>query len=129
MSRGVVTLTPATREDFAELAARSEFTPRTPPVRVLALAGKVDGQVIAIGGILFWPNGVKHAFADIGPEARRYPVALHKAGLAVLKLAREHDLRELRAVAAEPKDAAVRWLTRLGFKPVEGAEGNFVCHL
>lgn len=124
-----VTLEPATAADFAELAQRSEFTPREPPFRVLALAGKADGRVIAIGGIAFRPNGVKQAFADIGPEARSYPVALHKAALATVELARRHNIRQLRAVADEPKDAAVRWLLRLGFKPVEGAESNYVLNL
>lgn len=117
-----VTLDPATPADFAELAARSEHTPAVPPVRVIALAGKVDGRVIAIGGIAIWPNGLRQAFADIGPEARSYPVALHKAGLAVIKLARQHGMRQLLAVAAEPKEAAERWLQRLGFTPVQVGE-------
>lgn len=123
-------LAPATRQDFAELAARSADTPSAPPVRVMAIAGKVDGRVIAIGGVAFWPNGVRQAFADIGPEARQYPVTLHKAGLAVIDLARRYKVRQLRAVAAEPKEAAERWLLRLGFAPVEiGGETNYVLEL
>lgn len=126
---GAVVLVPATQADFAELAARSANTPRVPPVRVFAIAGKVDGKVIAIGGVAVWSNGVKHAFADIGPEARKYPVTLHKAGLAVISLAKKHNMRELRAVAAEPKDVAIRWLVRLGFRPVEGTEADYVLTL
>ena len=125
-----VTLTPATREDFAELAARSEHTPMIPPVRVVAIAGKVDGKVIAIGGIAFWPNGTKQAFADIGEEARKYPIALHKAALAVIELAKKHNCKQLRAVADEPKVVAEKWLMRLGFEPVwVGTDVNYVREL
>ena len=119
-------LVPATAADFAELAARSPDTPSAPPVRVIAIAGKVGDRVIAIGGVAIWPNGVKQAFADIGPEARKYPVTLHRAALVTIDLARKHNIRQLRAVAAEPKEAAVRWLVRLGFKHVEGTEADYV---
>ncbi len=122
---GRAILVPASPADFAELAARSPNTPAAPPVRVIAIAGKVDGRVVAIGGVAIWPNGMKQAFADIGPEARNYPVTLHKAGLAVIELARKHKIRQLRAVADEPKEAATRWLLRLGFKPIEGTDSNY----
>ena len=111
-----VTLTPATAADFVELADRSFNTPAAPPTRVLALAGKIDGRVIAIGGISFWPNGVRGAFADVTPEARKHPIALHKAALATIELARKHKVKRLTAVADAPFDAAERWLLRLGFK-------------
>ena len=122
-------LVPATREDFAELAARSPNTPAVPPVRTIAIAGKVGDRVIAIGGVAIWPNGVKQAFADIGPEARSYPVTLHRAALQAIELARKHNIRQLRAVAHEPRDAAVRWLLRLGFKLVEGTDDNYALQL
>jgi len=127
--RGVVTLAPATRDDFAELAARSEFTPRTPPVRVLALAAKVDGRVIGIGGVAFYGNGQKVAFADISEEARGYPVSIHKAGRATLALAKKHGLTQLVATG-DSHDASKRWLERLGFRPVEiGGRINHVLEL
>lgn len=122
-------IVPAKLTDFVEFAAQTPNTPSAPPVRVLAIAGKVDGRVIAIGGIAIRPNGVKQAFADIGPEARKYPITLHKAGLATIALAKKHGMRELRAVAAEPKEAAVRWLLRLGFTPVEGTDDNYVLRI
>ena len=121
-----VTLTPATRADFAELAAVSENTPAVPPVRVLALAAKVDGRVIGIGGVAFFPTGQKVAFADITDEARKYPVSIHKAGLAAIDLARRHGIRQLVATG-ESHDASRRWLLRLGFLPVDvGAGVNYV---
>lgn len=118
MTRGHVILSLATREDFEELASRSKNTPAIPPVRVLALAAKVDGRVIGIGGIAFLRTGQKMAFADITDEARNYPVAIHKAGRAALDLAKRHGIKQLVAVG-ESHEASKRWLLRLGFEPVE----------
>lgn len=130
MSQGRIVLSAASPEDFAEFAARSDLTPAKPPCRMIAVAGKMGGRVIGIGGVAMWPNGVAQAFADFGPEARECPLTLHKAGLAVVELARRHGLRQLRAVAAEPKIAAIRWLVRLGFEPVQiGDETNYVLNL
>lgn len=121
-----VTLEPATREDFAELAAVSKKTPAAPPMRMLALAAKVDGRVIGIGGIAFNRYGQKVAFADITEEARKYPVSIHKAGLAAIALAKKQGLKQLVATG-ESHEASVRWLIRLGFRPVAvGNEVNFV---
>ena len=130
MARERLTLHPATLADFAEFAARSDQTPPAPPTRIIAIAGKIDGCVVGIGGVAIWPNGARQAFADFGPEERDNPVTLHKAALKVLELARAHGIRQLRAVAAEPKVAAIRWLVRLGFEPVQiGEETNYVLNL
>lgn len=120
-----VTLAPATAADFADLAARSPNTPHVPRVQTIAIAGKVDGRVIAIGGVCFLPNGQRQAFADIGDEARKYPLALHKAALATIALAKKYRIKQLTAVAAEPLEAAERWLLRLGFQKEPGS-GNYV---
>ena len=121
---------PATERDFEDLSARSQHTPARPPLRVMAIAGRVDGRTIAIGGVMFHPNGVKHAFADIGDEARKYPIALHKAGLAIIELAKAQKVKQLVAVSDDLNEAAERWLLRLGFVPVRiGAEINYVLDL
>lgn len=126
---GRVTLTPATRDDFAELAIRSANTPDTPPVRVLAFAGKVDGRVIGIGGIAFFRNGQKVAFADITDEARKYPIAVHKAGLKTLALAKQYGVKKLVATG-ESHEASERWLLRLGFrKEIVGEVTDYVLEL
>lgn len=123
-----VTLSPATSADFAELAARSPNTPPLPKVQTIAIAGKVDGRVIAIGGVCFLPNGQRHAFADIGDEARKFPIALHKAALATIALAKQYRVKRLTAVAAEPVEVAERWLLRLDFRKEIGS-GNYVLDL
>ena len=104
-----VTLSPATSADFAELAARSPNTPPLPKVQTIAIAGKVDGRVIAIGGVCFLPNGQRHAFADIGDEARKFPIALHKAALATIALAKQYRVKRLTAVAAELKRYSIEY--------------------
>ena len=124
-----VRLVPATAADFADLSARSPNTPSTPPVRMLALTAKVGDRVIGIGGVAFFKTGQKVAFADITDEARKYPITIHKAGLATLALAKKHGLKQLVATG-ESHDASLRWLLRLGFIPVEtGAGTNYVLNL
>lgn len=126
MSR--VTLEPATSADFADLAARSPNTPFLPKVQTIAIAGKVDGRVIAIGGVCFLPNGQRQAFADISDEARKYPIACHKAALATIALARQHKIWRLTATTSSGLERDLRWLLRLGFRPEEGTT-NFVLDL
>jgi hypothetical protein len=123
-----VTLTPATAADFAELAARSPNTPPLPKVQTIAIAGKVDGRVIAIGGVCFLPNGQRQAFADVTDEAREHPIALHKAALATIALARKHKIWRLTATTSSGLDRDLRWLLRLGFRPEDGTT-NFVLDL
>lgn len=100
----------ATRDDFASLGL-------SPPCRVRALAGRGEtGDVLGIGGIAFPDGGQAFAWADLQDAARMHPVSLHRAGLRILRMARDMGLRRLIATAdmvASP--AAERWLERLGF--------------
>lgn len=123
-----VTLSPATAADFAEFAARSPNTPPLPKVQTIAIAGKIDGRVIAIGGVCFLRNGQRQAFADIDDEARKYPIACHKAALATIALARKHKIWRLTATTSSGLERDLRWLLRLGFKPEDGTP-NFVLDL
>ena len=119
MSR--VVLAPATAADFADLAARSPNTPPLPKAQTIAIAGKIDGRVIAIGGVCFLPNGQRQIFADVTDEARAHPIALHKAALETIALAKKYRVKRVTAVAAEPLEAAERWLLRLGFRREAGS--------
>lgn len=87
------------------------------PYRMIALVGRDDaGKIIGIGGIAFLPDGQKYAFTELTDEARRNPVALHKAALMILDAARRRGIKRIIAgadMAASP--AAKRWLSRLGF--------------
>lgn len=108
MSR--VILRPATREDFEALCDG----PR--PYRVRAIAAEIDGRVIGVGGLAYLPNGTVGCFVHAIDEARRYKVAMHRAGLQALQMARETGVRRMVAMADPDIAAAVPWLERLGFK-------------
>lgn len=105
----MITVRPATRADFDAL------TDGPRPFRVRAFTGEIAGRPIAIGGLAYLDHGVVGAFLHATDEARKYPMALHKAGLATMALARELGLRRVVAMADPGVAPAERWLARLGF--------------
>lgn len=109
-----VTVDPATKEDFLE------FVGTLPPHRVQAWAGKLDGKVIGIGGLLFLPDGSRIAFLDLDPEARRYSHALHRAGLRFAREVLKQQGVPIIATTAEDFPRASVWLERLGFTTQPG---------
>jgi hypothetical protein len=81
-------------------------------------SSREDGDhasIIGIGGIAFPPEGPVLAFVQQTPEAKRYPLAFHRAGLMAVEMIRELGLREILATADERSATALRWLRRLGF--------------
>jgi N-acetylglutamate synthase-like GNAT family acetyltransferase len=100
------------------MAAISPETPACPPVRTIAIAAKVDGHVVGLGGVASFPNGIHVAFTDISDEARKYPVSIHRAGLRAVALAKKHGIKRLQASGVS-HPASERWLLRLGFRRVE----------
>jgi hypothetical protein len=76
------------------------------PYRIRAITALVDDRVIGMGGIAFPPDGPAIAFVQLAPlsreetvcasepaaasipEARRYPVAFHRAGLMAMEMIR-----------------------------------------
>ena len=83
-----------------------------------AIAATVDGRLVAVGGLAI-VSGVPTGFLDVKDEARRWPVLMHKTALALLAKAKADGRRRVLA-AYDPTDArAIRWLIRLGFRPVE----------
>src|SRR5215468_6444270 len=105
------------------------------PYRIRAITALVDDRIIGMGGIAFPPQGPAIAFAQLLPsrpdqdgaachddansipEARRYPVAFHRAGLMVMEMIRRSEARQVIATAEAGSEVAVRWLNRLGFRP------------
>lgn len=87
-----------------------------PTFRVRAFAGEVDGDVLAVGGLEFLPDGTVAAFIQVKPGARRYSVALHKAGLRAMQEAKRLGIKRVVAMADLGVEPAVRWLERLGFQ-------------
>jgi hypothetical protein len=107
-----VSVRPAVAADFAK------FIDQPLRYRVRALAGVCSGEVIAVGGIAYLPDGTHGAFFMGDDKARGFPVALHKAGLAVLQDAKQRGITRLAALADPQVGAARRWLQRLGFAPI-----------
>lgn len=100
---------PATLDDVESIIGRK------PEWRVRGIAARLDGKAIGVGGAVYKPDGV-WAFVAMKPEARKYPVATHRAGLMAIKLFRELGLSRVVALAEDGIVPAERWLLRLGFK-------------
>jgi len=107
------------------------------PCRIRAITALVEGRVIGMGGVAFPPQGPAIAFVQLVPspssqhgahnnratanvpEARRYPVAFHRAGLMAMKVIRASQAAQVVATADAGNAVAIRWLKRLGFKPAD----------
>lgn len=99
------------------VAADLPFLTSAPlPTRIKAITAEVDGRIIGLGGFTFRPDGAVVAFAQIADEARKYPAAIHRAGLLVMKMVRDMGLPVIFAEAQEGNPAAEPWLIRLGFE-------------
>jgi hypothetical protein len=111
-----VRLRPTIASDLAKV------THETLPIRIRAItAYKLDGfwheRVLGIGGIGYRDDGVVIGFAALNPEFRLYPLAIHRAGLAMMKVIRETGVPRVIALADERIPPSERWLERLGFGP------------
>ena len=128
-----VTLRPTIPEDLPHVVGEPL------PYRIRAITALIDNRVIGMGGIAFPPHGPAIAFVQLVPpsregagardgdrsatsvaEAKRYPVAFHRAGLMAMEMIRTSGVARVVATADAGSEAAVRWLKRLGFVPAEG---------
>ena len=75
--------------------------------------------ILGVGGLAFPPGGPVWAFVQQAQQAKKYPVAFHRAGLMAMRMIRQMGIREVVATCDEDNPAAVRWLKRLGFHPGE----------
>jgi hypothetical protein len=107
--RPVVCLRPAITSDLPHLIAEPL------PFRIRAITMLADDRVIGLGGIAFPPDGPVIAFVQQTAEARRYPVALHRAGLQAMRMIRESGLGQVVATTDRDSPRAIRWIERLGF--------------
>jgi hypothetical protein len=96
------------------------------PWRIRAITALAGDRVIGLGGVAFPPLGPTIAFVQLAPapdggspEARRYPVAFHRAGLMAMDMIRASGIAQVIATADAGSDTAVRWLKRLGFAAAE----------
>lgn len=108
-----VILRPSLPSDFAALNLP------LPVCRVRARTAVLADRILGIGGITFPKEGLPIAFVEQVPDAKRYPVAFHKAGLAAMAMVRELGLPRVAATTDVTNDAGRRWLERLGFVKAE----------
>lgn len=104
---------------YATAADIAHFVTGPLPYRIRAFAAETNRSLLGIGGLAFQPSGTIAAFLLIKPEARKFPIALHKAGLRTLAEARALGIRRIVALAEEGNAAAEPWLARLGFDRVQ----------
>lgn len=108
---------PAVPADFIALMGH------LPPTRVRAVT-VLDGEtILGIGALLIQPDGEVWASMRVSPEAKRYPVSMHRGGLQLMGIARDCGFARVFATAGDAP-RAVAWLERLGFQHFKG--GVFV---
>lgn len=112
-----VVLRPTVASDLPQLVAMPL------PHRIRAITAVLPGEdgeaetILGFGGIGYRPDGTAIAFAVMTDAFRKYPVAVHRAGLMGMKLIRDSGLRIVVAEAEEGNPAAEPWLLRFGFRP------------
>jgi hypothetical protein len=108
-----VTLRPTRPEDLCAVIGEPL------PFRIRAITVLDGDKVLGIGGIGFPPNGPVIAFVQQAPEAKKYKVSFHRAGLMAMRMIRESGVAEVVATADADDPAALAWLERLGFRSVQ----------
>lgn len=105
---------PATRADFDAVGMEAL------PVRVRALTIEQDGKVLAVGGIVMdMPEGSTTAFCNLTKEAKPFGLSLHKAAVAMYREVIRLGIKRIVAQVDPDNPAAVRWVKRFGFEPIE----------
>lgn len=116
-----IEITPTTAADVAE------FFPKASPWRIRALTTRVDGRIVGIGGYAILPNGVRFGFMQASEEdIRQYPVVLYRATRKFFEDIQEAGVTRFTATADKNREAAPRWLERLGFTFIGEIEGESV---
>jgi hypothetical protein len=130
-----VELRPSTAADFLALIGRlpayrahclTAVIPAAPRTALDGAAEIADGQVIGIGGFVHLPGGDIGASVLMIDRARAYRAAIHRAGLAAMRLARRAGYRRVYAAAEDGLAGAEAWLLRLGFVRVAPGQNLFV---
>lgn len=101
------------------------FLPAPLPWRIRALTAIKGDEVLGIGGLAMLPDGTTAAFLEVSEEnAKRHPITLHKAAHRILKMARDLGLKRLITRADLRREAAERYLSRLGFEYADTVDGE-----
>lgn len=94
------------------------------PFRIRAITVLDGDKVLGIGGIGFTPDGRVIAFVQQSEEAKRYPIAFHRAGLMAMRMIEESSVAEVLSSADKDNPKALQWLERLGFVRAGDIENN-----
>lgn len=87
-----------------------------PAFRIRAYTGLIDGEVVAIGGVAYLPNGVGLAFLDAQDVTReRAKLTLYKTAKRVIEDCKSRGVTRINARPSLDIEAAERFLKRLGF--------------
>lgn len=119
MRKTDVVVTPTTPADV------DQFCKDKLPFRIRAVTGRVNGEIKGIGGVTTLPDGTLVAFLEASEDdCKRYPVALHRAARRFLADMEARGIHRIVARLDSTRDAAGRWLERLGFKPTSVVDGE-----
>ena len=111
----MVRLVPTT----AEHVERYLGTP--PPWRIKSITALKGDEVLGFGGLGFLPDGSTAGFLEASEEAcKKHPITLYRAVQKILRMAREAGCKRLVTHCDTSREAAERFLLRIGFR--------FVCH-
>ena len=108
---------PAVPEDFTALCGE------LPQFRCKCTTATKHGKPIAIGGLVYRPEGV-FASVKLTDEIRQHPMALHRAVKRGLEAAARAGIREIFADTEVGNPAAAPWLQRLGFEQRQTRAGS-----
>lgn len=106
---------PTIPDDFLDLQGEP------PAYRCRGFTAVLDGKILGIGAIVHPPSGGAWASCLITEEGKKFPAAIHRAGLHLVKTCKELGLRKVMATAQPNNLKAEDWLIRLGFHPAEYA--------
>lgn len=116
-----VEVAPTTPADVAE------FLPDGLPWRIRAWTARRDSNVIGIGGIAYLPDGTMIAFLEASEEdCQKHRVTLHRMALRFFSQFKAQGARRIVAIVDAKREAAARWLKRIGFEPVGEVDGEVV---
>ncbi len=98
-----------------------------PPVRVRAYTGLMDGEIIAIGGVAYLPNGAVLAFLDASDITReKAKLSLYKTAKKVVEDCKRRGVTQINAMPQVDIEAAERFLARLGFRLEDPDKRTFI---
>lgn len=89
------------------------FYGERPPFTMRALVADLDGEIIGIGGVAYYPNKIV-AFSEIKPKFRKYKKTIYKAAKMVCKIVDKYGASAL-AISSESEKNSGELLARMGF--------------